>query len=186
MRTSTQITVITPAVVGWLCVLVVLAGWAWMRLGSAEEQDQHATAHLTAMMHDLDRLHTLRAGEHALAHGKRPEADLITRAQRALADAGLPVSACRGVQPRADQVTPAGGVHVQTVQLTLKGLHPQELGSWLAAWTSTEQPWRVSDLQLVHTAIQTTGAAGPGSSSLDSNRFDVSVVLSAPYVEEVR
>jgi hypothetical protein len=184
MRASPLSTVLTPAVVGWLCVLVVLAGWAWMRLGRAAEQDLQATTHLTTMIHDLDRLRTLRAGEHALAHGKRPEADLITRAQRALADAGLPVSVCSGVQPRADQVTPAGGVHVQTVQLTLKVLRPQELGSWLAAWSSTEQPWRVSDLQLVHAGIQTPGTAGTDSNSLDSNRFDVSVVLSAPYVEE--
>jgi hypothetical protein len=175
---------LTPAVAGWLCILVLLAGWAWLRLGGAADQDQQATAHLTAMVHDLDRLRFLRAGEHALAHGKRPEADLITRAQRALADAGLPVSVCSGVQPRADQVTPAGGVHVQTVQLTLRGMHPQELGSWLAAWTSTEQPWRVSDLQLVHAGIQTPGTAGNDSSGLDSNRFDVSVVLSAPYVED--
>lgn len=184
MRSQTLSTILTPAVVGWLGILVLLAGWAWLRVSSAAEQDQQASIHLATMMHDLDRLRFLRAGEHALAHGKRPEADLITRVQRALADAGLPVSACSGVQPRADQVAPAGGVHVQTVQLTLKGLQPQELGNWLAAWTASEQPWQVSDLQLVHSGIQPPGLAGSGAPRLDSNRFDVSVVLSAPYVEE--
>ena len=62
--------------------------------------------------------------------------------QQALVGAGLPITAFSGVQPRADQT--ANGLRIQTVQLRLQGLRPADFGAWLAAWTTADQPWRLS------------------------------------------
>ncbi|MBA2482358.1 MAG: hypothetical protein H0V44_16980 [Planctomycetes bacterium] len=113
-----------------------------------------------------------------LSVGPRPDADLVARTQQALAEAGLPIGACSGVQPRADQVRQQG-LSVQTVLVSLQNLRPAEFGSWLAAWNAHQPPWRITELQLVH-APQRDGA----TSDLDPNRFDYTLALAAPYLEK--
>jgi hypothetical protein len=182
----TAMRVLQPLVLAWTVAVLGIAAWCALRWGSAAERERVAQAACAAMGQDIQRLQALRAASPVSAHGRRPDADLVTRAQRALADAGLPIGACSGVQPRADQVSPGTAVRVQTVQLTLRGLSPAELGGWLAAWHAVTQPWLVSELQLVHVATAAAPAAAAAATnnpSLDSNRFDISVVLAAPYLE---
>jgi len=166
----------------WIIVALLVGLWGWIQLGSAESVDAVATAHMDTVLHQVQRLQTLRARTQLVGHGRRPDGDLITRVQKALAQAGLPLSACSGVQPHANQVVGSTGMRVQTVQVTLHSLRPDELGNWMSAWSARDQPWSISQLQLAHAPGAPT--AGAGSTSLDSNRFDVSILLSAPYVEE--
>jgi hypothetical protein len=65
------------------------------------------------------------------------------------------------------------------VELLLQGLSPGELGAWLGAWRAANQPWQVSELTLNHPAT----LPGQDAGGLDSNRFQVSVLLSAPYLD---
>jgi hypothetical protein len=169
------------SVLAWSAAALLVVCWGWLRCSMSRERDLDASAHVNEIMHELAHLQDLRATSLAVAHSRRPDADLITRAQRALADAGLPIHACSGVQPRADVVMAGAGIRVQTVQLSLRGLRPGELGAWLDAWNATPQPWVVSEVQLAHQPGTPGAHAG---SALDSNRFDVSVVLSAFYQED--
>jgi hypothetical protein len=166
-----------PAAALWAAAILTVLIWGVVRLGQAdlawrEARDRHATT-----VRDLARLEALRAQVPSPASGRRPQDDLVVRAQQALAAAGLPASACSGVQPRADQT--AGGVRIQSVQLRLTGLRPADIGAWLAAWAAGGQTWNIGELQMNHAAGGTDGAA-----ALDIDRYDLTLVLTTPYVED--
>lgn len=167
----------------WFLLAIGVVLWSGVRLGTAHTQVASAdTARLT-VERDLAKVQQLRAQVRGVSVGRRPDGDLIARVQRALSDAGLPVTACSGIQPRADQSRPGAGVRVQTVVTTLRGLLPAEFGAWLAAWRAGDQTWRLDDLQFTRaggTSRPTPVAQGEG------NRYDVTLVLAAPYVEEDR
>jgi hypothetical protein len=174
----------TRIIVGvWFLLAIGVVLWSGVRLGTAHTRVASAdTARLT-VERDLAKVQQLRAQVRGVSVGRRPDGDLIARVQRALSDAGLPVTACSGIQPRADQSRPGAGVRVQTVVTTLRGLLPAEFGAWLAAWRAGDQTWRLDDLQFTRaggTARSTPVAEGEG------NRYDVTLVLAAPYVEEDR
>jgi hypothetical protein len=166
----------------WLAVISALVVWGGIRLGAAHAQVAAADAARTATERDLVRVQQLRAEVRGVSVGRRPDGDLISRVQRALGDAGLPMSSCSGVQPRADQSRPGAGIRVQTVVTTLRGLLPAEFGAWLAAWCAGDQVWRLDDVQF--TRVVTAPAATVARS--DGNRYDVTLVLAAPYVEDDR
>jgi hypothetical protein len=157
---------------------VVLLLWGWLRLAHSAVAVESAQQQLAAQMRDLQRLVDLRATVAAPVSGRRQQDDLVSRAQQALSSAGLPISACSGVQPRADQT--ANGWRIQTVQLRLQGLRPGDFRAWLDAWNTPSQPWRLSELQMTHAA----NPAATGASSLDANRYDLVLVFTAPYLEE--
>jgi len=162
----------------WACAFLAVLTWGWFRLDQANSRIRAAQAQFAAVNKDVQRLGELRGRVQAPVRGRRPQDDLVTLAQNALAAAGLPISLFSGVQPRADQTV--SGLRIQTVQLRLQGLRPAEFGSWLAAWSTPDQPWRLSELQMVHTTAPTTA----NSAALDTNRFDLTLVLTAPYLED--
>ncbi len=166
----------SPAVL-WACAILAVLGWGSLRLDQAGDATRAAQAQFLAVHQDLQRLEDLRARVQTPLSGRRTQDDLVTRAQDALAAAGLPTTCFSGVQPRADQTS--NGLRIQTVQLRLQGLRPAEFGSWLSAWNTPEQPWRLSELQMVHAT-----APQAASMPLDSNRFDLMLVVTAPYVED--
>lgn len=167
----------SPSALLWGCVAAAVLAWGWLRLGQADERWRAALEQSAALHRDVQRLGDLRGRIQAPVRGRRPQDDLVSRAQQALTAAGLPVSAFSGVQPRADQT--ANGLRIQTVQLRLQGLRPAEFGAWLAAWTTPDQPWRLGELQMTHAAAGQTPLT-----ALDTNRFDLTLVLTAPYVED--
>jgi len=160
----------------WACACAAVLLWGWVRLDQAGARVQAAQQQFTSVNQELQRLLDLRARIQAPVRGRRPQDDLVSRVQQALTAAGLPVTACSGVQPRADQS--ANGMRIQTVQLRLQGLRPAEFGAWLAAWKAADQPWRLSEMQMVHST-----AAGAAGTPLDNNRFDLTLVLTVPYLE---
>jgi len=164
-----------------LLVVTVLA-WGWYRLGGAQAEVDRATQQLRTVARDIDRITELRRRTIALAGGARLDVDLVTRAQRALSSVGLPTSACQGVQPRADQPAAAGGPRLQSVELLLSGLTPGEFGSWMSAWNTADQPWRIREIILNHQSAPLV--PGQEAVRLDSNRFQISVLLSAYSAEE--
>lgn len=162
----------------WACACATVLLWGWFRLDQADGRTAAARSQLATVNQDLQRLADLRARVQAPVRGRRPQDDLVTRAQQALATAGLPIAAFNGVQPRADQTV--NGVRIQTVQLRMLGLRPADFGAWLAAWATPDQPWRLSELQMVHSMAPPTAGAAP----LDMNRFDLTLVLTVPYLED--
>jgi hypothetical protein len=163
----------------WACVILAVLGWGSLRLDQAVSATHAAQAQFVSVNRDLQRLEDLRSRVQTPVRGRQAQDDLVTRAQDALTAAGLPTTCFSGVQPRADQTS--NGLRIQTVQLRLQGLRPAEFGSWLAAWSTPDQPWRLSELQMVHATAPAQAAGMP----LDSNRFDLMLVVTAPYVEEL-
>lgn len=166
----------------WVLVLLGVVVWAGGRLGAAQSQITAADAARAAIERDVAHVQQLRAEVRGVSLGRRPDGDLITRVQRALSDAGLPVAACSGVQPRADQLRAGGGIRVQTVLMTLRGLAPAEFGAWLAAWRAGDQTWRLDDVQFSR-ASTVTAAVSPVAAG-EGNRYDIALVLAAPFVED--
>lgn len=165
----------------WMACAVLVGGWAWVRLGHAHEADRQAVQQFHSTARDAARIADLRQRTVVIGTGVRTDVDLVTRAQRALSAVGLPVRACKGVQPRSGPVT-AGGIRHQQVELLLQGLSPGEFGSWLSAWNTPDQPWRIREVLFNHQVEQSL--AGQPSSSLDSNRFQITVLLTAPIAED--
>lgn len=170
----------SPAALWALAIIAVLC-WGWFRLGQAGSGLRAAQAQFIILSQDLQRLEDLRAHVQMPVSGRRAQDDLVSRAQAALVTAGLPTACFSGVQPRADQTS--NGLRIQTVQLRLLALRPADFGAWLAAWNSPDQPWRLSEMQMVHATSLPAGIQAAGL-PLDSNRFDLMLVLTAPYVEE--
>ncbi|MEK7415629.1 MAG: hypothetical protein AAB263_20175 [Planctomycetota bacterium] len=165
----------------WVYAFVAVLAWGWFRLDQASGKVRAAQEQLTTVNHELQRLGELRSHVQSPVRGRRPQDDLVTLAQKALIAAGLPITSFSGVQPRADQTT--NGLHIQTVQLRLQGLRPADFGAWLAAWSTPEQSWRLSELQMVH-ATTPPATGNTGGMALDNNRFDLTLVLTAPYLED--
>jgi hypothetical protein len=174
-----------PALVVWFVLATAAVGWCGWRLGAGAGDLQRAEREAEAARREVARVLALRHQVRGLAAARRPDGDLIARVQRALVAAALPAGALSGVQPRADRQSQGSGLRVQSVQVTLRALSPAELGSWLAAWRQGEQPWRLDEVQLAH-AQPAGGATGvPGAvASGDDNRYDVTLALAAPYVED--
>lgn len=172
---------LSPPTLLWLGAGLVVLAWGWLRLDQAGSGFRAAHEQFAAVDRDVQRLGELRARIQAPVRGRRPQDDLVSRAQQALVGAGLPITAFSGVQPRADQT--ANGLRIQTVQLRLQGLRPADFGAWLAAWTTADQPWRLSELQMVHSSAPPAASAANGP-PLDNNRFDLTLVLTAPYLED--
>lgn len=171
------------AMLVWCVVAGVVVVWGGIRLGAAQTSIASADANRNAVERDLEKVQRLREQVRGVSLGRRPDGDLITRVQRALSDAGLPITACSGVQPRADQTRPGAGVRVQTVVTTLRNLLPAEFGAWLAAWRAGDQTWKLADVQLSRAGATAPSATVAGG---DGNRYDVTLVLAAPYVEDER
>lgn len=178
----------------WFALFAVIAAWCGWRLGESASEVQRADREAAAVHRDVDRVVTLRQQVRGLAAGRRPDGDLIARVQRSLVAAALPASALSGVQPRADRQSQGSGLRVQTVQVTLRSLSPAELGAWLAAWRQGEQPWRLDEVQFarVQPGVIGPGTPGiPGTAAVSAiapgsdNRYDITLALAAPYVEDV-
>ncbi|MBA3684863.1 MAG: hypothetical protein H0W72_06440, partial [Planctomycetes bacterium] len=71
---------------------------------------------------------------------------------------------------------------LQSVLVTLAQLSPADLGAWLTAFRAAGNPWRIAELQCAHHAA--APGAQPAGAALDSNRYTVSVLLHAPYLED--
>ena len=130
--------------------------------------------HLHSVKEDVRRLLLLRGSASAMTVGPQPSADLVTRCQRALLDAGLPITACSGVQPKGDVVL-SSDTRVQSEQIILQHLTPEQFGAWWTAWSRVPMSWRLVSLQLVH-AEEGTSASDP------AGHFTCIVDLAAPYM----
>ena len=151
--------------------------WGGLRLGSAQAVLAAASARSREADVDLARLALLRAHEAHIVSRNVPDTDLVSRIQQALIAAGLPTTAFSGIQPLGAQLDPVSHVQQRSLQLRLNSLAPAELGAWLAAWLTPDQPWRVQGLALAH-------PQDGGGTTLDSNRFAVTVTLLMRSLED--
>lgn len=169
-------------IVLWGVIILLVGAWSAWRAQRTALAVQEAETGAACVAQDLQRLASLRSLAQGVAAGRRPDADVISRIQKALVEAGLPIEAASGIQPRIDQVA-GSGMRLQVLQLKLQGLDPAGLGAWLAAWQRGDQSWQVTEIQMVH-AVSTGSEADRSRGAVEANRFDIHVTLAVPYWEE--
>ena len=167
----------------FLMTAVVLLVFAWwlVRLEPARSAARMAIAREQTVAKDLLRLTALQGHEAQVVAQRLPDNDLVTRVQQALTLAGLTPASFNGLQPIAEQIDPISRLRQRRVQVRLHGLSPAQLGGWLAAWSTAEQPWLVESLGMTHALDSASAATGGG---IDSNTFTISVVLLTRSVED--
>lgn len=157
------------AVLALTIAAAVLAGCA-IALALSISRHRHRAERLATVQVTVDRLAALRQ-QHPVAPGTAADGELLARIQRALGQVGLPASTCTGVMPRGHEAQTAGAAYRrQVVSVTLGGLSITDLGGWLAAFRTVENPWRVTELQCV-------------AGGLDRSRYAVSVLLASALPE---
>ena len=161
-------------VLGLLCT-VALAGLIGTltagRLDRARNATDSAHARVEEVSARLGELDRLREAIATVEASRRPNQDLIARAQDALALAGLPGSHLRDVVSNGDvAIDQNEHYRRQRVDLTLAELDLAALGRLLDTWVANQPTWSVERLELSH-----TGAAAPV--------YDVRLGLAATYVD---
>ncbi len=123
----------------------------------------------------LDELARLRSQVASIETRERPEQDLIARVESALSDSGVPSRHFRDLVSEGDRpLGQATGYREQTVQLTLAGLVPIQLGRFLETWEQAQPTWSIERIELTHEEAQ-------------EQVYDVRLVLAATYLApEVR
>lgn len=171
--------VLTLALASALFLTVI---WGWLRWSGAHDGLVQAEQRYRSAALDLRRVTELRRRAVTVSDDTRADTALVSRIQRVLTSVGLSASAFQSLQPRTDQQPAASGPTWQSVEVLFGGLTPGEFGSWLSAWRSPDQPWVVREILLNHQVPQ--NPAGQETAGMDSNRYQISVLLSAPSLDQ--
>ncbi len=121
----------------------------------------------------------MRTREERIALQERPREDVIALVNAALAEAGLPARHFSDLRNESDSALPQTGndanfaYRTQSLSLTLREMRPADLGGFLAAWEQTQSAWIVTRITLTH----------PTRSRRDDDRFDITLIVTALYVE---
>ena len=162
--------------------LLVTVAWGWLRLSAAHDDLVQAEQRYRSSALDLRRVTELRRRAVTVSDDAKADTALVSRIQRVLSTVGLSPSAFQSLQPRTDQQPAANGPQWQSVEVLFGGLTPGEFGAWLSAWRSPDQPWVVREILLNHQVAQ--NPAGQETAGMDSNRYQISVLLSAPSLDQ--
>ena len=149
---------------------IVLLGICLLRLHAADADLAAARTQAERQLADLRRWSQQRARIAGVAAGSAAGADVVTQVQQAVAAAGLPATAFRGVQPLAERAEPGTGVIERTVNVHLVDLRPADAGAWLAAWMTPTQPWEVISLAWSHPPTA-------AESAVDNDRYQLTLSL---------
>ena len=141
-----------------LGALSLITCWWVLRLEPAHKQAAAALAHEQQVEHDLARLNSLQGNMNRLAENRLPDNDVVTRIQQSMALAGLPAQLFQGIQPLGEQVDPNAQIRSRRIQVRFGGLTATQVGAWVAAWQSPEQPWVIEGIDFVH--LDSDGTAG--------------------------
>lgn len=153
-------------------LVLTVCGWRW---ASAAWTVARARAQHQSAAGELSQILTLRASARQAVVERVPEGELVGRLQRTLAKVNLPATALSGIQPDSDQRDPASAIRTRRMTARLIGLRPGDLGAFLVAWRTPDQPWSVEGIALVHPADRPSG--------LDPDRFEATLTLVARSLE---
>ncbi len=103
------------------------------------------------------------APDAASAAVNAPAGDVVAQVQRALASAGVPAAAFRGVQPLADRPDASARVIEHALQVHLEGMRAADLGAWLATWCVPGQVWDITQIEWSHTLTATGSTLDNGA-----------------------
>ncbi len=168
------------ALLWWGAAAILVVCFCVLRINSAQIEMTQAEKTHQQVERDIKRLAQAQAAMSGMSEKRLSDSDLISRAQQALSQAGLPIQACSGVQPRPDSSASGSSIRTQTVLMMLRGLTPADLGGWFAAWRKNEHAWQVAEVQMTRSA----NSQGNAIAASDMNRYDISVVLAAHYLAE--
>jgi hypothetical protein len=151
--------------------------FAWFGASAVRERNAFNAAQeaLRTTMHQAAEIEQRRARGSTVSYEQRPDQDLVARLNESLAAAGIPSGSLRNVSaqgvegPLKDDGVP---VYRQTSRVTVGAVTPAVLGRLLLHWRAENPQWTITQIELVHTR-----------SGRDTNEYDVTMLLSALYVE---
>jgi hypothetical protein len=168
-------TTLLVALAGILAVPIVINA---KRLSAVQTQLDAAGTTFGQTKRDASRILELRSKQQTIAERKRPDQDLIARVNAVLGDAGIPVDRFGGLRPESDAALPASASESilcrrQTIRVSLNELTLSQIGEFVSRWSATHPLWILSRIELTHSR-----------SEKNSNRYNVSLLLSAIYVAD--
>jgi len=171
---TSRVVVLFAIVAGLLAIAVMLN---WQRARAAVQSERTSLAAYEQALQDANEVLALRSHRPVIAAAEHPTRDLIARINEVLEHAGLSQRTFSSLTPESDvklELASSGSAAYrrQSLRLSLTGLQPRELGSFLAAWRDAQPLWSVSRLELTHQ--RSRDAATP--------KYDVSLILSSVYV----
>lgn len=175
----------------YAAVIVVAAvpiGLSWQRLAHAQGSLRAAQDSLERLSQDAKELLELGSRQEQISLQQRPAQDVIALVNAVLAEIGLPARHLRSLTPESDGALDAGSagasghadeakIRRQSLRLTLENLNVRDLGAFLARWRSSQSVWTATRIELTHVR------SAASTASLDENRYDASILISALYLE---
>lgn len=148
------------------------------RLANARDELQATQLSAAGAVRDTQRVLTLRQKQQRIADRKRPEQDVIARVNATLTEADIPLSRFAGLRPASDSALRGSAQNGppyrrQTVQITLRRLTIPELGAFLGAWSSTQDLWTPTQIELSHVRRR-SGPVG----------YNATILISATYLAD--
>jgi hypothetical protein len=157
------------------------------RLAQAQHDLISAGSALDQTAREAREIVDLRAKEQTVESRQRPAQDVIAQVNAALAEIGIPSRHFKSLTPESGPPTLSafngGRLLQQSLRLVLEDLSPQQIGSFLLQWRSSQHIWTTSRIELVHSR----GPArerGARDAAIDANRYDATLVLTAFYVAD--
>ena len=170
-------------VAGAMMVAVVCTSIGAHRLSHAKADYLDGVLALDKTVSTSKEILELRSHHERVALHERPPQDVIAQVNAALAEAGIPNSHFKGLNPESEgavEPSTAGaagtgvGYRKQSLRLMLEDISMPELGGFLSQWRKTQQVWIVTRIELNHVRGQ----------AADSDRYDVSILLTALYIAQ--
>ena len=147
------------------------------RAGAAEQGARSARSTYEQAVADANEVLALRGRRPVIAAAEHPTRDLIARINDVLNLCGLSSRIFSSLTPESDvkldvQSSDRSIYRRQSLRLSLMGVEPPEIGSFLASWREAQPLWSISRIELTHQR----------SREADTPKYDVTLVLSSIYV----
>ncbi len=154
---------------------------AWRLFHGARAERRLQTTRLESLRHKDGQIRRLKAATPRASVAENEPGSLAPRLTQALSAAGLPGTSLASLTPRSQTVTASDGRSVvkRSAALSISPIALPELGSFLAAWRTSEPRWVVASIELA----PETGATAPPGANLP---LRVNLVLEALAAEDAR
>jgi hypothetical protein len=172
------------AIVACAAMLAAAASWRWIEARELALREAEARADEAARA--VAEVLSLRGQRERASLRAVPKQDIIKRISDTLAACGVDKSvqwevAAEASVTGAREGREAGRYTEQVTRLSLRNIRLADLGKVLSHWRQSEPLWTISGISLVRVVPTVT----PGTKA-PPERFDTSLVLSAPYVSTKR
>ncbi|MEN0021609.1 MAG: hypothetical protein AAF747_12100 [Planctomycetota bacterium] len=162
---------LTFVLLGLLLLAIAVRG---ARLATLHQNNNAQRAGFAQTAALVGEIHELREADERVSLAARPQADVLSRVQAAMQQAGLAVSTLRELAQSSDVgatgTASDSNYRTQSYRFVIQPVRPSELGRFVAAW-DRQSLWHITEVELSH--LRDHG-----------NAFSAQLVISAAYVDQ--